>query len=136
MRLCRMICAAALVLAPVSAMSGTNGEEDAIVINRISETEFEVIEGMNFGAASFWCGAATYIERRMGQSELTAIYVKRPEAESLTVQGRDGVVFTTSNDGLPPAQDRLTLTVDVPGAMLKSAQARRHCRDAFTRSTK
>ncbi|MFK7835367.1 MAG: hypothetical protein AB8B60_04040 [Sulfitobacter sp.] len=122
---------------PVLPLAATTGEEDKIVINRLNATDFEVIQGMNFGAAEYWCGAATYIERRTGQSELTPIYVKRPRGPSLTMSGRKGVVFSTSTAGIPAqGTSRQTLTVQVRGAMLKSVQARRYCRDAFTRSTK
>ena len=126
-----------LWLSPAMAHAATTGEEDTILINRLNGTDFEVIQGTNFGAAEFWCGAATFVERRRGLSELTEVYVKRPRGPSLTAPGRNGVVFSTSGAGLPaPDPDRLTLTVSEPGAMLKSVQARRYCRDAFTRSTK
>ena len=125
-----------MILAPMAAGAATNGEEDTIVINPINATDFEVIQGTNFGAAEFWCGAATYVERRTGQSELTPIYVKRPQSPSLTVAGRNGVVFSTSASGLPTPPALLTLTVRTVGATLKSVKARRYCRDAFTRSTK
>jgi hypothetical protein len=121
---------------PLLATAATTGEEDTIVINPINATDFEVIQGTNFGAAEFWCGAATYIERRTGRSELTPIYVKRPQGPSLTAPGRNGVVFSISNTGLPPAPNRLTLTVGTQGAVLKSVRARIYCRDAFSRSTK
>lgn len=133
----QMICAALVAAAPLITSAATIGEEDGIVINRISATDFEVIQGTNFGAAEFWCGAATYIERRSGLSELTPIYVKRAAGAAVTAPGQRGVVFSTSNAGLPADEPgRLTLTVRNPGAMLKSVQARRYCRDAFTRSTK
>lgn len=130
-----------IVLAVLVGLAGpgnarTLSEQDSIVINPINDTDFEVIQGRLSGAAGYWCGAATYIERRMGQSELTRIYVKRPEGASLTVPGSKGVVFTTSPAGLPEAPKRNTLTVAEPGATLKSAQGRLQCRDAFTRSTK
>jgi len=132
-----MILALTWALAPVAVGAATTGEEDTIVINRINSTDFEVIQGTNFGAAEFWCGAATFIERRSRLSELTPIFVKRPRGPSVTSPGRNGVVFSTSNAGLPPADpDRVTLTVRKTGATLKSFQARRYCRDAFTRSTK
>ncbi|MEM7522122.1 MAG: hypothetical protein AAF307_13960 [Pseudomonadota bacterium] len=123
-------------LSASAALAATTGEEDGIVINRINSTDFEVIQGTNFGAAEFWCGAATFIERRSGLSELTPIYVKRGSGPATTAAGQRGVVFSTSNAGLPPSPQRLTLTVDVPGTMVKSVTARRYCRDAFTRSTK
>lgn len=133
-------CVIALLTLAVSApivTASTTGEEDTIEINSINSTDFEVLQGTNFGAAEFWCGAATFIERRSGRSELTPIYVKRPRGPSVTRSGQLGVVFSTSNAGLPPDDDgRLTLTVSAQGAMLKSVQARRYCRDAFTRSTK
>lgn len=108
-----------------------------MTITALNATDFEVIQGTNFGAAEFWCGAATFIERRSGKSELTELYVKRPRGPSLSVPGKKSVVFSTSAAGLPPADpNSLTLTVDVAGAALKSFQGRRYCRDAFTRSTK
>lgn len=137
LRVKHVICAFSICLSPVIGHAATIGEEDAMVINRINATDFEVIQGTNYGAAEFWCGAATFIERRSRLSELTPIYVKRPRGASVTQAGQRGVVFSTNNAGLP-ADDagRLTLTVRVPGAMLKSVQARRYCRDAFSRSTK
>lgn len=125
-----------LAFTPASTFAATTGEEDTIVINRLNGTDFEVIEGANFAAAEYWCGAATFIERRSGLSELTPIYVKRARGPSTSAPGRNGVVFSTSAAGLPAVSDRLTLTVRVPGTMVKSVQARRYCRDAFTRSTK
>ena len=128
-----MLCAAM----PLMGHAATNGEEDSIVINPLNGSDFEVIGGINFGAAEYWCGAATFVERRSGKSELTPIYVKRGEAPSVTAPGRKGVVFSLSDAGLPAdAGGRLTLSVDAPGIMLKSVKARRYCRDAFTRSTK
>lgn len=128
-----LVCA----LTPTIAAAATMGEEDTIVINPLSGADFEVIAGINFGAAEYWCGAATFVERRSGKSELTPIYVKRAEAPSVSAPGRKGVVFSLSNAGLPAETGaRLTLSVDDPGVMLKSVQARRYCRDAFTRSTK
>ncbi len=119
------------------ANANTNSEQDRMVINKINATDFEVIQGISYGPAEVWCGAATYIERRLQQSQVTRLYVKRPRGPSLTAPGQNGVVFSTSSAGLPAADpNRVTLTVDEPGATLKSVQGRRHCRDAFTRKTK
>lgn len=128
----------ALVLCcSLGAQAATLGEEDTIEINRLNASDFEVIQGTNFGAAEFWCGAATFVERRSRLSELTPIYVKRAQGPAISAPGQRGVVFSTSAAGLPrDTATRLTLTVRAPGVMLKSAQARRFCRDAFTRSTK
>lgn len=124
-------------LLPVMGLSATTGEEDTIVINPINATDFEVLEDMSSDAGYYWCGAATFVERRSGRSGLTEVYIKRPRGPSVTVPGRTGVVFSTSDAGLPAASgNRLTVTVDKPGTMLKSVQARRYCRDAFTRATK
>lgn len=107
-----------------------------MVINPLNATDFEVVQGTNYGAAEFWCGAATFIERRSKRSELTPIYVKSPRGPSVTAPGKKGVVFTTSSAGLPSADQQLTRTVREAGATLKSYQARSLCRDAFSRSTK
>lgn len=125
------------VSAASASVAATNGEEDTLVINRISATDFEVIELQQMGPAEFWCGAATYIERRRKLSETTPIYLRGARGPSRTQPGRKGVVFSTSNRGLPPPDPKqLTVTVRKVGAVLKSVQARRFCRDAFTRSTK
>lgn len=125
----------ALCLAPLAAGAGTVGEEDQITVNRLSATDFEVVSGSFVGGNEyFWCGAASYVERRQGKSGLTPIYLKRPIAAKPS--GRKSVVFSTSNAGLPAAQGRNTLSVKIAGAMLKANKARSFCRDAFTRSTK
>ena len=126
----------AFAMGPVVLQASTQSEEDRMVINTLNATDFEVVQGTNYGPAEYWCGAATYIERRAGLSETTPVYVKHPQSASLTVPGRKSVVFTTSNAGLLTPSSQVSLTVDQPGAALKSAQARRFCRDAFTRSTK
>lgn len=125
-----------IAFVPMVSIAATTGEEDKMVINRINATDFEVVETRSMGAADFWCGAATFVERRSGLSELTPIYVKRPRGPSVTVPGRKGVVFSTSGSNLPARGDRLSVSVSRPGEVVKSAQARRFCRDAFTRATK
>lgn len=125
----------AFTLAPGLAIAATTGEEDAITINRLSGTDFEVVSGSFVGGNEyFWCGAATYIIRRQGGAGATPIYIKRPIAPKAS--GRKSVVFSTSSAGLPQAAGRNTLTLEVAGAMLKASKARSYCRDAFTRSTK
>lgn len=130
------ILAGLVTLAPVCVGAATTREEDSMVINRINASDFEVVETRSMGAADFWCGAATFVERRSGLSNLTEIYLKRSRGPSVTAPGRNAVVFSTSPAGLPRAESRLSLSVDRPGDTIKSVQARRYCRDAFTRSTK
>ncbi|MFC6588955.1 hypothetical protein [Sulfitobacter pacificus] len=125
-----------LALIPYALSANTDGEEDRIVIAPLGNTDFEVIQGTNFGAAEYWCGAATYVERRRGWPETTPIYVKKPEGPSATAPGRKSVIFTTAPTDVAQAPSGLTLSVRKAGAMRKSAVARRYCRDAFTRSTK
>ncbi|NNE53406.1 MAG: hypothetical protein HKN30_13525, partial [Sulfitobacter sp.] len=60
---------AACCAAPLAA--ATLGEEDAMLINPLNGGDFEVIETRSMGAADFWCGAATFVERRSGRSGLT-----------------------------------------------------------------
>lgn len=127
------------VIAGVLALplqAGTMREESKLVINRINATDFEVLEPNESTPRGFWCGAANYIEARTNQSELTPIYLKSPRGPSVTAPGRIGVVFSTSNAGLPPVGQQLSVNVTTPGRMLKSYQARGFCRDAFTRATK
>ncbi len=118
------------------ASAGTEGEEDTLVINRINATDFEVIEQQDMSPRAFWCGAATFIERRQGQPNTTPIYLKRERGASVTAPGRKGVVFSTDGAGLPQPGTLVSVSVRQPGQMLKSYQARGFCRDAFTRATK
>jgi hypothetical protein len=125
----------ALCLAPIGATGATLGEEDQITVNRLSQNDFEVVSGSFVGGNEyFWCGAASYVQRRQGKSAGTPIYIKRPIAAKGS--GRKSVVFSTSSAGLPKATGRSTVTVQVAGVMLKAGKARSFCRDAFTRSTK
>lgn len=118
------------------AVAGTEGEEDGLVINRIDRTDFEVVEMQGMDARAFWCGAASFIERREGRPGTTPIHLKSPRGPSVTAPGRRGVVFTTDPSGLAPMPDTVSVDVRRPGQMLKAFQARGFCRDAFTRSTK
>ncbi|WP_298857674.1 hypothetical protein [uncultured Sulfitobacter sp.] len=131
-----VIIAAIVAFAGIGAQAATLGEEGRFVINPLGGGNFEVIRLQQMGTSELWCAAASYVEVRRGLSENTPIYVRNPLGPARTASGRQGVVFSLSNAGLPAAQKRNTLTVDVVGAMVKSATARRFCRDAFTRSTK
>ncbi|MEQ6248495.1 hypothetical protein ABMC89_06360 [Sulfitobacter sp. HNIBRBA3233] len=133
----RQIVLSGLMCLATSAAAATLGEEKRFVINPLGGTDFEVIRLQQMGPAELWCAAASYVEVRQGLSETTPIYVKTPIGPARTASRRQAVVFSLSNEGLPaPDPERLSVTVDVPGEMMKSAQARRFCRDAFTRSTK
>ncbi len=132
----RALGALAFAAMTCGADAATLGEEARFVINPLGGSDFEVIRLQQMGAAELWCAAASYVEVRRGLSETTPIYLRSPLGPARTAQGRRGVVFSLSKSGLPAAQKRNTLTVDVAGVMVKSAVARRFCRDAFTRSTK
>lgn len=127
----------AMLLAATTAQAATLGEEKRFVVNSLGGSDFEVIRLQQMGPSELWCAAASYVEARRGLSETTLIYIRSPLGPARTAQGRQGVVFSLSNSGLPaPDPARNTITVKKSGAMLKSATARRFCRDAFTRSTK
>lgn len=134
MSVLRVMLAVVAMTAP--ALAGTEGEEDRMTINAISATSFEVIEGQDMSPRAFWCGAATYIERRQGKSSSTVIYLKSPRGASVTMPGRLGVVFTTDARAVPDVGPSLSVSVRQAGQSLQSFQARGFCRDAFTRATK
>lgn len=121
---------------PLTAQAGTTGEEDTMVINRLNASDFEVVETRSMGAADFWCGAGTFVERRSGLPGTTAVYLKRPRGPSSSTPGRKAVVFSTNGAGLPAPQGQITISVARQGEMLKANKARSFCRDAFTRATK
>ena len=128
---------AALTLLSVEAQAATLGEEKRFVVNPLGGPDFEVIRLQHMGATELWCAAASYVEARRGLPETTAIYIRAPLGPARTARGRRGVVFTLSPEGLSRGPvDSLTVKVDAVGETMKSAQARRFCRDAFTRSTK
>ncbi|MEM8579519.1 MAG: hypothetical protein AAGF60_16845 [Pseudomonadota bacterium] len=127
----------ALALTPSASLAATIGEElSRLTINPIGGGDFEVVETIGMGPAEFWCAAASFNELRNGGSETAMLYVRSPRGPSQTQPGRKGVIFTFDPAGLPQQAKQLSLSVDQPGLSLRSAQARRYCRDAFTRSTK
>lgn len=133
----RLVYGAALLLICGAAAAATLGEEKRFQINALSDTDFEVIRLQHMGATELWCAAASYVETRRGLSETTPIYIRKPLGPARTVPGADAVVFTLTQAGLPSGSVKsLTVKVDTVGQTMKSAQARRFCRDAFTRSTK
>ncbi len=133
-RMIAVVCVSLCVAGAVKA--GTEGDEDRLTINRIDASDFEVVEMQNMDARAFWCGAASFLERREGRPGTTAIYLKSPRGPSVTTPGRNGVVFTTDARGLAEEPDMISVDVNRPGQMLKAYQARGFCRDAFSRSTK
>ena len=130
------ILAALVSCAGFGVQAATLGEEAQFVINPMGGGNFEVIRQRQMGTAELWCAAASYVEARRGLSETTPIYLRSPLGPAKTAKGRQGVVFSLSRAGLPATPRRNTLTVEVVGTMVKSATARRFCRDALTRSTK
>lgn len=133
MKLTHLILGIGLLSTPLQA--DTIGEESKIVINRINATDYEVIRGQGMGPNEIWCGAASYIIRRQGQSDRTSIYLKRVLGPSVTASGQKGAVFSTSNAGLPTVSAN-RFTVQKVGTSFRASRALRECRDAFTRSTK
>ena len=127
----------AFVLLSFRIHADTGAEEDKMIVNRLNDTDFEVIRTVRMDAQGYWCGAATLLERREGRAIDTPIFLQRPLGPSVSAPGRQAVRFTTDPGKVTPL-DRQPLTVDVDtvGRMLKSFQARQYCRDAFTRSTK
>lgn len=125
-----------LLVAVSGAAADTLGEQGRFNVKALGEQNFEVIRLQHMAAAELWCAAANHVERTRGLAGTTPIYVRRPLGPAQTVPGRKSVIFSLNNAGLPKPQDRLTLTVSEPGEMMKAVQARRYCRDAFTRSTK
>jgi len=71
---------------------------------------------------------------------LTFLFASPLGAQTFRAENRVDVVPTDNGfavqSGRGVGARGLTVTVEEPGAMLKSAQARRFCRDAFTRLTK
>lgn len=118
------------------SVAGTEWEEDSLIINPISDTRFEVVETQDMSPRAFWCGAATFIERRSGRSGTTEIFLLSPRGPSLTARGRKGVIFTTEAADVIPSPPQVSVNVTQAGQMLRSYQARGFCRDAFTRATK
>lgn len=123
-------------LCATPAIARTIAEQDQLIINPISATDFEVVETQDMGPGAFWCGAASYHERRMGRSDTDVLYIKSPRGPSVTQPGARGVVFTTDPAGLDVTKSTSSISIRRAGLGFKSNFARSLCRDAFTRATK
>jgi hypothetical protein len=124
-----------LILA-APTFAGTEGEEDKLIVNRLSASDFEVVETQDMSPRAFWCGAASYIERRQNMDATTRIILKSPRGASVSAPGRKAVGFTTDPSGIQQISNPLSVDVTRRGLTLLSYQARGFCRDAFTRATK
>ena len=132
----KLLLSGLFVLAAPMAFAGTEWEEDQLIINRINATDFEVVETQDMGPGAFWCGAASFHERRMGRSGRDMLYVKQPRGPSVTRPGSKGVVFTTDAARVSATGASGSVSVSRAGDGFRSSFARSLCRDAFTRATK
>ena len=109
------------------AAIGLNANWDPrLEVNRVSDTQFEVIEARGAGPADFWCAAGRYAVDTLGRTR-GRIYVDTGWGAAQTRAGRRGVIFTTA----APAErvQKYSLSVDTPGFGLLIGAAVQYCRD-------
>ncbi|MFT6023112.1 MAG: hypothetical protein ACI9PY_001225 [Ascidiaceihabitans sp.] len=97
-----------------------------LVVNPVSATQFEVIEGRGKGARAMWCAAALHSIQQLGVQR-GRIYVATARGPAETVSGRTGVTFSTQAIGnVAPSP---SVTVKHVGENLPVQHALQFCRD-------
>lgn len=115
-----------IFVSPAFAFEARNGVD----VNPVSANSFEVIEGGDFGPRSVWCAAGEYARSALGQRGNTRIYVEGPRADSRTVPGRKGVVFSlVQSFEAPSGPTILSQTIRTAGSSLPLHHAMGFCRD-------
>ncbi len=95
-------------------------------VNRVSNTQFEVIEARGEGPNGIWCAAADYAARQLGKTS-GRLYIAVPRGPSVTMPGRTGIIFSTQPIADVPG--RATNSIREVGANLRVAHALQFCRD-------
>lgn len=132
MRKLILVALLALIPAQLPAQPPTfNGYRDPLLtVNRISATEFEVIEGRGKGPRGIWCGAAFHTAMRLGQNK-GQLYIKTARGPSQTAPGHKGVVFSTTPVGNAPQS--YSVSVRDVGEHMPVVMALQFCRDHVIR---
>lgn len=100
--------------------------DPGLIVNGISSTQFEVIEGRGEGARGIWCSAALYAVNTLGLNK-GRLYIASPSGPAQTVNGKKGVVFSTQPVGQTPAS--ISTTVRRAGSNLPVIHALQFCND-------
>lgn len=91
----------------------------------IDETTFETIEADGAGGTQLWCAAGIYARRVLGLTNAD-LYIKQARGPSVTVEGRNGVVFTTQE--VPNASKSYSESVKDAGKTFSAGHAYALCR--------
>jgi len=123
-----------LAAAPLSAQSFR--AENRVIVNSLGGTDFEVIEGGEFGARSIWCAASDYAQDVLGASGTQRLYVTGARAAARTLPGRKGVVFSTeAPEGGGSSVLVLSSSIRTVGSNLSVDHSYQFCRDRRLRVT-
>lgn len=100
--------------------------DPGLIVNAISNTQFEVIEGRGEGARGIWCSASLYAVNTLGFNN-GRLYIAIPSGPAQTVKGKKGVVFSTVPVGQTPKS--VSVTVRRAGSNLPVIHALQFCND-------
>lgn len=115
---------------PVAGAAQNFEAENGLVVVPLSATSFEVIEANGEGPRGLWCAGADYAKDRVGVAVGDRMYVKTPRGPSLSVPGRQGVVFSLDASELPaPPVQSYSISVRVQSLGLPVSHAHEFCYD-------
>ena len=96
-------------------------------VNPVSATEFEVLQGPNEGAKTYWCAAAFHAHFTLGRSE-GRLYLSRAFGPARTASGTRGVSFSLAETAT--TTNAVSLSIRQEGATLLINHALQFCRDS------
>ncbi|MEP2030205.1 MAG: hypothetical protein ABJI96_16020 [Paracoccaceae bacterium] len=118
----------ALALGALPAAAESYRAINWLTVNRIAETEFEVILKAGASAPGVWCAASDYSWKRLGKYKKTDLIIKSAVGPSVTNPGRNGVVFTVDPGQLSGTPNKFHLVgINRAGESLSVGHAKMFC---------
>ena len=100
-------------------------------VNQVSATEFEVLEGPNKGARTYWCRAAFHAQFLLGRKS-GRLYISRPFGPAQTASGKRGVSFSLTETST--VSNSVSPSIRQEGTTLLINHALQFCRDSASKS--
>lgn len=102
------------------------------VVPEPSPEQFTVLSRGGAGGSTFFCAAADYAFRRLGESPSRRVVVVEPVGQDARFGGTRSVVFTVASTDEVPDRRGFLARVDREGESLTIAHARKLCSDGPT----
>ncbi|MDW4496596.1 hypothetical protein R5H30_01275 [Sulfitobacter sp. D35] len=131
MKLSRVLCVLFAGVLPVMATAQTFTAVNRLAVVPLGPGSFEVVETVKTGGRGYWCAAADYVRRQLGNPRRAQIYVIAPLGPSRTVAGARAVGFTITPDtNMAQLKPSYSAATNKLGTNLSVLTSYKYCSDA------